>query len=185
MSIDKISEERLFQNNSKEHIKRWCQGLRYFYYMRARGGHNCEGDSFCAYFKFNGREDLIDKLTHIGITLNKLAEGYIAYDPLESYSIEDLDKLIVTISQFNDLEQPRYVEISGYKAHIWIMDGRFEISVSGSKDGEMYKISDEDFEVCLALEQVFEKQSWSSILDEDIKTQIHCISKENYPELYQ
>lgn len=184
MDLDKISEERLFLNNTKEEIKRWCKKLRYFHYMRSRGGHNCEGDSFCVYFKYTDRGDLIDKLQQIGVTLNKLEEGFIAFDPFESYSIDDLDKLKITIAHFSDLEQPQYVDIFGNKAHVWVIAGRFEISISGNKDGQTYKVSEEDFEICQHLEEQFDKLNWSAILDEDIKQQIHCISREKYPELF-
>ncbi|MDU1892071.1 MAG: hypothetical protein E6767_15410 [Dysgonomonas sp.] len=184
MNLDKISDERLFQNNTKEDIKRWCQNLRYFHYMRDRGGHNCEGDSFCAYFKYDSKDDLITKLKQLGVRLNSLEEGDIAYDPFESYSFDDLDKLKIVITQFKELEQPQYVSLFGHKAHIWIMNGRFEISVSGTKDGKTYKVSDNDFTVCLELEKEFDKLNWKSILDDEIKQQTHCISKEKYPELY-
>lgn len=185
MNLDKISEERLFQNNTKEEVMRWSQNLQYFHYMRSRGGHNCEGDSFCVYFKYTDREDLINKLQQIGVTLNKLEEGFIAFDPFESYSIDDLDKLKITIAHLSDLEQPQYVEVFGYKAHIWVISGRFEISISGTKDGQTYKVSEEDFQVCQSLETEFDKLGWSAILDEEIKQQIHCVSKEMYPELFE
>lgn len=185
MNIDKISEERLFKNNTKEEIIRWCRQLQFFHYMRSRGGHNCEGDSFCVYFQYDNREDLIAKLSQIGVTLNALPEGAIAFDPLESYSIDDLDKLRIVIPHFCDFEQPQYVEIYGYKAHVWVMNNGFEISVSGNKDEQTYKVSEKDFEVCLALEKEFDKLGWGSILDEEIKNQIHCISKEKYPELFE
>jgi len=152
--------------------------------MRSRGGHNCEGDSFCVYFRYEDRGDLIKKLEQTGVTLNSLEEGFIAFDPFESYSFDDLDKLKVTIPHFSDLEQPQYVEISGNKVHIWVMKNSFEISVSGTKDGQTYKVSDEDFKVCMALEQLFDSLGWGSILDEDIKTHAHCISRERYPELF-
>jgi len=183
--IDKMSEERLFQNNTKEELKRWCKGLRYFYYMRSRGGHNCEGDSFCVYFKYGGREDLINKLSQLGVTLKELQEGDIAYDPFESYSFEDLDKLKMVIKLYDDLQQPQYVDIFGYKAHIWVLNSRFEVSVSGTKEGETtYQVSEEDYRVCLALEKEFDRLGWESITDDDIKDQFHCISKDKYPELY-
>lgn len=184
MNLDKISEERLFQNNTKEEIQYWCRHLRYFHYMRARGGHNCEGDSFCVYFRYDTRDDLITKLAQIGVTLNRLEDGYIAFDPLESYSFDDLDKLRITIQQFSDLEQPQYVEIFNRKVHIWVMSNRFEISVSGTKDGKTYKVSDDDFDICTLLEKEFDKLGWISIIDKEIKTQIHCISEDKYPELF-
>lgn len=184
MNIDKISEERLFQNNSKEEISRWGKGLQYFHYMRARGGHNCEGDSFCVYFLYNDREDLIDKLSKIGISLITLEEGFISYDPTKSYSFDDLDKLKVTIGPFSDLEQPQHVSIFGKKVHVWVLDNCFEVSVSGSKDNALYRVSESDFEACLELEKQFDALGWKNILDENIKTQSHCISERIYPELF-
>jgi len=185
MNIDKISDERLFQNNTKEELKRWCKALHYFHYMRSRGGHNCEGDSFCVYFRYSDREDLIAKLFRIGVVFDELPEGSIAFDPLESYSIDDLDKLKIVIPHFKDLEQPHYVEVSGQKVHVWVMHSRFEISVSGTKEGQTYKVSEEDFDVCLRLEKLFEELGWKVFLDEDIKKQVHCISEGKYPELFQ
>lgn len=182
--MDKISEEKLFQNNTKEDIKYWCRNLQYFHYMRARGGHNCEGDSFSAYFKYDGLEDLKNKLSKLDVTLNKLSEGQISFDPFASYSIDDLDKIRITIPDFNDFEQPQYVEIYEHKAHIWVMPGRFEISISGTKDDQIYKVSGDDFYVCRLLEAQFDNLEWKSILDEEIKAQSHCISKEKYPELF-
>lgn len=184
MNLDKISDDRLFLNNTKEEVKHWCQSLQYFHYMRARGGHNCEGDSFSVYFRYTTFEDLKSKLLHLGVVLNELKEGFIAFDPFESYSTDDLDKLKTTIFQFPTWEQPQYVKIFGHKVHVWVMADRFEISVSGSENGQTYKVSDADFEVCIALEKQFDKLDWKSLLDEEIKTQIHCVSKEKYPELY-
>jgi len=185
MNLDKISDERLFQNNTKEELIHWCPNLRYFYYMRARGGHNCEGDSFCVYFKYNDLEDLTAKLDRIGVKLNKVPEGSIVFDPFESYSFEDLDKLKITIARFSNLEQPQHTKIFGYKVHIWVLNNRFEILVSGTKQGQTYKVSDDDFRVCLDLEKHFDKLGWKPILDDDITNQPHCISKEKYPELFE
>jgi hypothetical protein len=185
MNIDKIQEERLFQNNSKEDVIRWAKNLRYFHYMRDRGGHNCEGDSFCAYFIFADKEDLTDKLSQIGVKLQKLEEGFIAFDPLKSYSFDDLDKLKITIPQYTDIEQPQYVTLFGRKAHIWIMSDCFEIAVSGTKDRKTYQVSNDDFAVCMLLEKEFDRLGWVNLLDENIKQQSHCISEVVYPELFK
>lgn len=184
MDLDKISEERLFQNNTKDELQSWCKNLRYFHYMRARSGHNCEGDSFCVYFRYGDKNDLEKKLEKLGITLKKIEDGSIAYDPFESYSFEDLDKLKMVITRFDDTEQPQYVEVSGYKIHIWVLNYRIEISVSGTGDGQVYKVSEEDFKACLELEKLFDKLGWETILDDDIVNQPHCISKNKYPELF-
>ena len=185
MSLDRIPEDRLFQNNTKEEIIGWVKQLKYFHYMRSRGGHNCEGDSFCVYFKYSDKSDLTAKLNKLGITLDKLQEGDIAFDPLESYSFEDLDKLKIVIAHFGDLVQPQNTHIDNYNVHVWVLPNSFEISVSGTKENNAYKVSEEDFQICLYLESLFDKLGWSGLQNEDIKKYPHCISEEIYPELFE
>lgn len=185
MNLDKIPEDRIFQNNTREEIKRWGNRLQYFHYMRSRGGHNYEGDSFCAYFKYADRKDLEVKLAELGVTLNKIEEGCIPFDPTVSYSFDDLDKLRITINHFPDLEQPQHVSILDNKVHVWVLPNSFELSVSGTKAGLAYKVSEDDFQVCMALEEIFESLNWSRFIDDDISHQVHCISKQLYPELFE
>lgn len=185
MDLGKISEERLFLNNSKTEITHWCKNLKYFHYMRARAGHNCEGDSFCAYFRYGDQETLTLRLGQLGIVLKELEPGCIAYDPFEDYSFEDLERIRVTTPRYPNLEQPQYVTALGHRVHVWIMGYSFEVSVSGSKDGKTYTVTDNDFQVCCELEKEFDKLKWSSLLDNDIKSQPHCISEEMYPELFE
>ena len=184
MNFDKIAEDRLFANNTKEEITYWCKNLSFFKYLRARGGHNCEGDSFCVYFKYTSKDDLVEKMFQIGVLLEVLSDDFISFDPFESYDLEDLDKLKITISSFPDLIQPQYVEIFNSKVHIWVLDDKFEISVSGSKDDLMYKVSDADFVVCRKIENELNRLHWQSILDNDIENYPHCISQKIYPELF-
>lgn len=184
MSFNKIPEEKLFSNHSKEEISNWCKNLNYFHYMRARAGHNCEGDSFAVNFKYDGKEDLIDKMSQIGIILKPLEKDLIPFDPFASYDIDDLDKIRYTIPGIDDIEQPQETSIFGYKVYIWVQPKSFEISISGTETDNVYEVSDSDFKVCSMLEKEFDKLSWSNFLDEKITSHPHCISKENYPELY-
>ena len=153
--------------------------------MRARAGHHCEGDSFAAHFLYSDRDDLLNKLSQIGIELNILDEKAIAFDPFGSYSIDDLDKIKYPIPGHSDLEQPKDTELFGYKVHIWVQENRFEISISGLGTDNAYEVSDEDFQACMALEKEFDKLLWSKYLDKEIEQRAHCISKEKYPELFE
>jgi len=184
MNWDNIPEERLFQNNSKEEIMRWGKSLRYFHYMRSRGGHNCEGDTFSAYFKYDDLDDLNIKLSKIGVILSKIDENSVVFDPMKTYSFHDIDNLSITISRFNDTIQPQSVEIFGHKAHVWVLDNSFEISVSGTDKEYAYKVTEKDFQVCFKLEKQFDNLGWNQISDESIKYQPHCISIKIYPELF-
>ncbi len=182
--MTRISEERLFQNHTKEQVMHWSQNLSYFHFMRARGAHYCESDSFCAHFSYVDLDDLKHKLGQLGVPLKPLDKDAIAFDPFGSYSIDDLDKIKYTIQGHNELEQPQEVILFDQKAHIWVQPNCFEVSISGSKDDAGYKVSDKDFEVCQVLEKEFDRLSWQNFLDDDITNHAHCISRKLYPELF-
>ncbi len=182
--MSKFTEERLFQNHTKEQIMHWCQHLNFFHFMRARGAHYCESDSFCAHFSYSNLDDLNQKLGQLGVTLKTLDKNSIPFDPFGSYSIDDLDKIKYTIQGNNNLEQPQEVIVFDQKVHIWVQQSCFEISISGSKNDSNYEVSDKDFEVCLDLEKEFERLDWQQHLDSDITNHAHCISRKLYPELY-
>lgn len=183
MGLQKLTEERLFQNHTKEEIQTWVRQLKYFHYMRARAGHSCEGDSFAVHFRYEGIDDLICKMATLGLQLNELNADVIVFDPFGSYSIDDLDKIKYPIPGTR-LEQPKDVLIFGYKAFIWVHGGQFEISISGLETENAYEVSDKDFQTCLKLEKEFNRLAWNSFIDEAIKSHAHCISEKNYPELY-
>jgi hypothetical protein len=58
-----------------------------------------------------------------------------------------------------------------------------EISVSGSKDGNYYEVSDEDFKTCMELEQSFEKLNLGQFISRK-QNNICLITPDRYPELW-
>lgn len=185
MELDKVEEEKLFANHTKEELSRWCKGLKYFHYLRARQGHNCEGDSFAAHFKYTDREDLLGKMSQLGVSLNLLPKDALLFDPFGSYNIDNLDKIKYPIPGCDDLEQPQDVVVFGHQVYMWMQKNIFEISIAGTDTNSAYHVSEKDFQVCLELEKEFEKLGWEAFLDEGIVSLPHCISKEKYPELYK
>lgn len=185
MKLDRISEERLFQTNTREELMHWCPGLNYFHYLRARGGHNCEGDSFYVSFLFDSFDDLTHKLSQIGVTLEKIPEGTLPFDPMARYSLYDLDRIRNVIPGTKAWEQPGFATISGHKVPIWIMNGYFTISVAGSNSDKAYQIDEEDFVVAKEIEATFDKLGWKAFLDRNIINEEHCISRERYPEIFK
>ncbi|MCK9179925.1 MAG: hypothetical protein PHQ88_05865 [Bacteroides sp.] len=185
IQLDKLPEARLYENHNQTTLKKWCQGLRYFHYMRARRGHNCEGDSFAAHFNYQGRADLLEKLGQLKITLQEVGEDDLVFDPLKSYSIDDLDRIKYTIPGLPDLIQPNKESLFGYEVHLCIQQHTFELIVAGTQSQSAYEVSDSDYEVCLSIEKELDKLGWSSFLDQEIKKQPHCISATLYPELYR
>lgn len=185
MSLDRISDERLFQYHPKDEVKNWCRSLRYFHFMRARSGHSCEGDSFAVHFIYHDRADLLFKLSQIRVVPDILGKDIIIFDPFASYSIDELDKIRYPIPGHNDLQQIGDTSIFGYKVHIWVQKNIFEISISGLGTDNAYEVSDRDFQACLALEKEFDKLSWHKYLDKEVEQHAHCISREKYPELFE
>ncbi|NLZ73524.1 MAG: hypothetical protein GX905_06870 [Bacteroidales bacterium] len=184
VQLDKLGEGQLYENHNRSTLRRWCESLNFFHYMRARRGHNCEGDTFAAHFTHDDREDLIDKLNQLGIELKKVSTEDLVFDPFKSYSFDDLDRIKYTIPGFDDLIQPNQEVIFGYSVHMCVQQNHFEIIVVGTKTGSAYEVTEEDFNSCLAIEKEFKRLNWQRFLDAEIKKQPHCISEYLYPELY-
>lgn len=71
MQIDRLSESRLFQRHPEQTIRRWLGQLQYFYFVRAWGGHANDADAFEVGFIYSDRQDLINKLEHLGVATEK------------------------------------------------------------------------------------------------------------------
>lgn len=185
MSLERLTDEYLFQTNTIDELKRWCPALHFFHYLRARGGHNCEGDSFYVSFLYRDFEDLSKKLSEIGVTLNKIPEGSIPFNPMERYSLYDLDRLKNVIPTAKEWEQPEFATINGHKIALWVMPNNFTLSIAGNDQENMYQISEEDFTVAQAVEKIFSQLGWPAYLDNNIKQEVNCISRERYPEIFK
>lgn len=184
MTLERISEDILFQTNTKEELLRWCPQLQYFHYLRARGGHNCEGDSFYVSFLYDDLDDLVNKLKGLGVTLQKIPEGSIPFDPMARYSLFDLDRIRNVVPGTKEWEQPGFVTIEGNEAHIWVMNNHFTISISGTKKENKYVVDEDDFLAAKAIESKFNTLDWLPFIDKNIIKETHCVSRERYPELF-
>lgn len=184
MNILKLSEERIFQNHSKDEIKRWIENFNYFNYLRARQGHSCEGDTFSAHFRYDDKEEIIKMLDALKVELKPLEEGCIPYHPTASIYFDQLDKIRYTIPNYDNYEQPQNTTIQGIPCHVWVQNNCIEISVSGNENNNAYQVSEIDYQLALKLEGIFDKLKWKDKLDSEIKKQVHCISLELYPEYF-
>jgi len=185
MQIDKLSDNWLFERHSKQTIIEWLSQLRYFYYKRAWGGHANDGDEFQVAFIFSDRQDLINKVRLLGLTLNTIPDDYPKPLIGQSYPSEEFAKFKNGIKKFPDLEQIGHATIFEHKVFIWIHDNSINITIAGTKDENRYEVSKDDFEVCLKLESQFDNLDWKNIIDKSLEKSVCCISKEKYPELYK
>jgi hypothetical protein len=88
-----------------------------------------------------------------------------------------LEKIGIKNSGYNLL-------LNAIKCYISIKEKKIEFSVFGS-NGNLYEVSQGDYESCRKIESLFDKFSLYRHLDSDIEKQINCISKNNYPELFK
>lgn len=183
MNFEKIEDHKLFSNNTEQEIKEWVNTLQFFYFLKARAGHNCEGDKFAMYIKYSNIEELTDIMADIGIVLKEMEQDAIAFDPFGDISMDKLDKIRYAIPEHPSLEQPQSCILFGIPVHIWVQNHIVEIALSGATDGNIYKVSSADFENCLKLETKIQELKWGKYLDKKIEQQAHCISLERYPEL--
>lgn len=184
MQIDKFSDKWLFQNHSKGEIRNWVSNLRYFYFVRAWGGHNDDGDKFLATFHFNSKQDLLEMLNILGIIVNFVPADTPRPILGVSYPSPEFWKFKILVRQFPDIEQPGTTTINNLPCHVYIGDNYIQISVSGNKDGNTYSVTNSDFEISKQLESFFDTFIQKLGRDFEIEQNASCISRTKYPELY-
>lgn len=184
MNFDKIPESKIFNNNPKEEIISWMKQLKYFHLLKARQGHNCEGDKWAIYLNYSDETDLATKLSQLNITLQPLGDNEIAFDPFEDISIDNLDKIRYVIPDLPHLIQPQDQMWNGIAVHIWVQNKMIEISISGNDKLNSYMVSSIDFEHCKELEKLLEDKHWQTVLNNDVEKLSNCISSSKYPELF-
>jgi hypothetical protein len=184
MQIEKLPDSWLFELHSKQTIRAWVRQLRYFYYKRAWGGHANDGDEFQVAFSYSDRQDLINKIGQLGLILNTIPDDFPRPVKHQPYTAEEFNKFKIGIEQFTDLEQPGHSMIFGFKAHIWVRQNSFLITISGTRDDNFYEVTEDDLKVCIELEKQFVHLGWHKYLDKSLEKSVCCISQTKYPELY-
>jgi len=183
--IEKFRDEWLFQDHSVHEIKNWVKQLNYFYFVRAWGGMNNDGDRFETKFSYDSKNDLLDLAGSLGVTLNILPVDTPKPIPGVSYPAADFWKFKMTIRRFPDLEQPGTTEINLLPCHIYIDDNSFQISVSGTQDRNAYAVTNKDLETCKKIELFFDTLNLMSQKDLTIEDNAGCVSPKKYPELFE
>jgi hypothetical protein len=182
--IEKFRDEWLFRDHSVTEIQGWVNQIHYFYFVRAWGGMNNDGDRFEAKFSYKSKSDLIELAEKLGITLNILPKDTPQPIPGVSYPADEFWKFKRVIRRFPDLEQPGTTNINSLPCHIYVGDDSFEVSVSGNQDGNAYAVTNEDFEICKKLEGFFDELNLIYEKDLTIENNAGCVSPKKYPELF-
>jgi hypothetical protein len=174
----------LFEKHSQQEVTSWAAQLRYFYFFRAAGGHANDGDELRAGICYTDKADLEFKLGLLGIIPGKIT----AEDPQpqlgKSYQSNEFSLFKTPVSHFPDLKQPGHIVITKISLFVWITPQIMQFSVSGQLDGNLYEVSQADFEACIKLEELFDQLAWQPFKDDSIAQSVQCISKTGYPELF-
>jgi len=181
MKPDKLSDNWLFQQHSKHTITIWVEKLKYFSFTRAWSVYANDGDAFRVEFFYSDKQDLIDKITQLGLILNTITVEFPVHPP-EATGL--LPKQQSVINRFKYFAQPGRTIIFGHKVFVWISDSTISIVVAGNKDDNFLAVTEEDFRACLDLEKHFDKLNWINAVDKKNEQHIYCISREKYPELF-
>jgi len=184
MQVEKLSYHWLFERHPKPTIRAWLGQLRYFYYKRAWGGHANDGDEFQVAILFTDRQDLMYRMGQVGLTLPITPNDFPKPAPAESPPTNEYNEIKTRIKKFPDLEQPGHCIIFGHKVFLWVHDQAIHITVSGTRDGNHYEVSEDDLKICVALEKYFDHLAWQKIIDKSLEDSVCCISQTKYPELY-
>jgi len=181
--IDKLSDSWICETHSKAMISNWVNNLKYFYYKRAWGGHANDGDEFIAHIDFENDDDLMSKLIALGIEIKKIPNDFPRPIVGKTYAGDEYSKFKPEIAKLK-IEQPCHTSIFGVKCFVYVSRG-IEIKISGGLDGNLYEVSDVDFENCKLLESGFEKAGIKPYRDSMYESNILYISKLLYSDYYK
>ncbi len=166
----------MFQDHSPEECLRWAQSLRYFYFMRAVGGHANDADQLEVVFQFSDFSDLTKKLNLLGITLQKIPADKEVPVPGKSYPGDVYATLASPIPQFPEYEQPGHVTINETPVFCYILKNRLELTLFGG-NGDSYSVSDIDVTNAKKIETLIKAHPLLiESLDESRKKMEHCLT---------
>lgn len=175
-----MSETYLFETHSKEELVRWAASLRYFYFLRAWGGHANDGNEFKAGIVFNGREDLVSKLQQLGLTVGTISPDDPQPVTGHAYSYAEYSAFKRAIKAFPDLEHPGRTTVQGMRVFIWVEEGMIAFTRAGLAGDNQYDVSEGDFQACLQLELLFDQLGWECFKDSRKEDSAQCFSAKKY-----
>ncbi|WP_345953961.1 hypothetical protein [Mucilaginibacter sp. PAMB04168] len=182
--MEKRPDSYMFRQHSKETVAGWARQLQYFYFVRARGGHANDDDSFQASIFYTDRVNLEDKLLKLGIVPGVIGPDDPQPVPGQAYTGTEFAKFKIPVYPFPDMEQPGFVNVAGQKVYLTINSTALNFSVSGTADNNFYEVSEADFEACLKIEEIFEQLMWLPFKDTTIEQSSSCVSPITYPEFF-
>ncbi len=181
----KLSDDYLFRKHNRETIKGWNKILKFGFFKRAWGGHANDGDEFGIWFTYKTKDELLQILDGLNITLIKIPDNDQKAIPGKKYSTEEFEKFKNEIKDFPEYEQPSHISIYSSPCFCWIENGNISLSFSGAADGNRYEVTEIDLNNCIAIEKVIEQENLGSFVSSEYENWVTHISKKYYVELFE
>lgn len=183
---EKFPDRIVFGNYERPLITKWMNELKYFTF--ARGGLNefvKDGDEFVVTFRHSGKDDLLRKLSSIGVELRAIKENEKIFRPELPIGKKNSVDLPDPIPSFPDLAQPKWKMIAEAECFIFVAEEYFWIAVSNTiGSGEWWKVFPEDFEACKRIEEIFDKVSLRDSRIYETENYGRFINRHNYPQYF-
>ena len=102
----------------------------------------------------------------------------------KKYSSEEFEKFKNEIKDVPEYEQPSHISIGSSPCFCWVENGKLSLSLSGAADENRYEVSEMDFNNCLAIEKIIEKENLVIFVSSEYENWVTHISRKYYPELF-
>ena len=176
------AEAWLYKSHCREELRRWANGLRFFRFCRAYGGHANDGDSFLAALRFDSEDELLELYRHLGIVLSPLPADEPRPEPGRRYGGADFARFRSAIAAFPRWLQPGPCEVRGVPVLVWAGDAALRLRLYGA-EGNEYDVGETDFDGARKIEVVLEPIA-SRVIDPP-QNDRYCVCPRYHPEVFR
>jgi hypothetical protein len=167
---------------SERFLNHWAKRLKFFRYVKARGGFDGNIDKIILVLHFDCQEDILSFFDALAIPYKLHREQPSRPEPGKSYSVADRAKFLPIIPGTNWIEQPVWRTIDLVLVSVWGEMDRLKFTIVGPKE-KHWRITDTEFENAERLENIFEKYS-QRIIDPPIDSN-NCLCPKYYPQYWK
>ena len=119
---------------SEDVLRHWAKRLRFFRYVKARGGIDGDIDKIVLVLFFNSQEDLISLFDGLGIPYKLYLEQPPRLEPGRSYSGAEYAKFPSIIPGTSWIQQPVWQTIDSVLVSIWGEVDKVKFTIVGPKE---------------------------------------------------
>lgn len=171
-------ERYLFERHSCETLRRWCQRLKLFRYVRARGGHAGEEDVLTVVFAYESEARLVEFFRAVGVVPAVFSVCPPQPIPGQSYRGDEFAAFASLVPDTTWIEQPGYCVLLGVAVFLWCAQDRISITIHTE-----YDVTEHDVENAARLEPVLASLPFVRI-DPPVEAK-HCLCPQFYPHFFQ